>query len=93
MATSHLLPVSSNTVFPPIGPKQFIKPGLAMPQRLASLTPAINYVPARVGTTLTLKPWYGYEAEEQMDRATRSAIRDVVLDWDARQGRFVLPAH
>ena len=45
-------------------------------------------MPARVGTSLTLKPWYGYEVEEQMDKKTRAAIQDVVLNWDRISGRF-----
>jgi hypothetical protein len=60
-----------------------------MPKALAAAAPSINYLPARVGTTLTLKSWYGYGVEEQMDDGTRAAIRNVVLDWDAKQGRFV----
>ncbi len=51
--------------------------------------PTFNYVPARVGTALTLKPWYGYEAEEGMDAATRGAIKEVELKWERAQGVFV----
>jgi hypothetical protein len=61
-----------------------------MPNRLKSIAPSIDYLPARVGTTLTLKPWYGYEAEEQMSATERSAIRSVVLHWDRARGRFVM---
>jgi hypothetical protein len=61
-----------------------------MPKALALIDPKIDYVPARVGTALTLRPSYGYEAEEQMDAATRSAIQSVELQWDHNQGIFVL---
>lgn len=84
-----LRPVALDAVLPAIEPKEFIKPGHPMPNALASIAPSINYLPARIGTTLTLKPWYGYETEEQMDRATRSVIRNVVLYWDSKQGRFM----
>jgi hypothetical protein len=76
------------SVIPPVGAAQFIKRGHPMPKALAGNEPKVNYVPARVGTGLTLKPWYGYETEEQMDPATRGAIRDVVLYWDRAQGVF-----
>lgn len=85
----RLLPLARDAVIPAIEPAQFLKPGQAVPKLLASRTPAINYVPARVGTSLTLKPWYGYEIEAQMDEATRSTIRDVALAWDRTQGRFL----
>jgi hypothetical protein len=85
----RLQPIARDTVLPAIAPAQFIRPGLAMPKRLASVAPKVNYVPARVGTTLTLTPWYGYEIEETMDRATRAAIRKIVLTWDGARGRFV----
>jgi len=81
--------VPRDAVVPPIEAKQFIKPGHPMPKALASLEPSVNYLPARIGTTLTLAPWYGYEVEEQMSSVTRSAIRNVVIDWDAKQGKFV----
>ncbi len=88
----HLQPVALEDVIPTIDPKEFIKPGHPMPPRLASLRPSINYVPARVGTTLTLTPWYGYEVEESMNAATRASIRrTLVLNWDAKRGRFVRP--
>jgi hypothetical protein len=87
---SELQSVPLDTVILAIEPSQFIKPGHTMPKELASITPTIDYVPTRVGTTLTLKPWYGYEAEVQMESATRAAIGNVVLDWDAELGRFVL---
>jgi amidase len=45
--------------------------------------------PLAFGATLTLKPWYGYEAEEQMNAATRGAIQDVTLRWDRNRGVFV----
>ena len=48
-----------------------------MPDRLKSIVPSIDYLPARQGTTLTLKPWYGYEAEEQMRGVERNAIKRV----------------
>jgi hypothetical protein len=83
--------MATDAVLPAIAPAQFIKRGQPMPKRLASITPKINYEPARVGTTLTLTPWYGYEAEETMHRATRAAIRKVVLAWDATRGRFIIP--
>ena len=89
-ATSDSLrSVPRDTVIPSIEAKQFIKSGLPMPKALASIVPSVNYLPARIGTTLTVAPWYGYEVEEQMSSVTRSAIRNVVLAWDARQGRFV----
>ena len=87
----QLTPIPLRRILPVISPSQFIKPGRQMPKALASLQPKINYLPARVGTTLTLKPWYGYETEEQMDAATRSAIQNVELEWDRKQGIFVLP--
>lgn len=59
-----------------------------MPALLASIVPKVNYVPARVGTTLTVTPWYGYEAEAQMDSATHAAIRNVTLTWNRDTGRF-----
>jgi hypothetical protein len=31
----------------------------------------------------------GYEAEEQMNAATRGAIQDVTLRWDRNRGVFV----
>jgi hypothetical protein len=83
--------MATDAVLPAIAPAQFIKRGQPMPKRLASITPKINYEPARVGTTLTLTPWYGYETEETMDRATRAAIRRIVLAWDATRGRFIIP--
>jgi hypothetical protein len=83
-----LQPVAPDTVVPAIAPADFIKAGQQMPKKLAPLVPKINYVPARVGTTLTLTPWYGYETEETMDKATRAAIRNVELAWDRAQGRF-----
>jgi hypothetical protein len=86
-----LRPVPRDDVVPAIDAKQFIKPGQPMPAALASVAPSVNYLPARIGTALTLAPWYGYEVEEQMSSVTRSVIRNVVLDWDARQGRFVVP--
>ena len=88
-SADRLQPVPRNEVIPEIGARQFIKPGRPVPRELAAISPSIDYLPARMGTTLTLKPWYGYELEEQMSRATRAAIRNVVLDWDAKQGRFV----
>jgi hypothetical protein len=62
--------ISDASVIPPLGPAQFIKRGHPMPKALAGIEPKVNYVPARVGTSLTLKPWYGYETEEQMDPAS-----------------------
>ncbi len=84
----RLAPISAAGVVPSIKPAEFIKPGHQMPASLASIEPKINYVPARVGTTLTLTPWYGYETEEQMDKTTRAAIGNVVLDWDRETGKF-----
>lgn len=86
----RLNPVKSDAVLPRIAPQQFIKPGHRMPDRVKSLVPSIDYLPARQGTTLTLKPWYGYEAEEQMRSTERNAIRNIVLDWDRDRGRFVM---
>jgi hypothetical protein len=80
----HLSSVPRDSVIPAIEPVRFIKPGMAGPTN----EPKVNYVPARVGTTLTLKPWYGYEVEEQMKKPTRAAIQDVVLTWDPTSGRF-----
>ena len=91
-AGEQLQPVARDAVFPSIAPAAFIKPGHTTPKALAALTPTINYVPARVGTSLTLTPWYGYEVEEQMNRDTRNAIRNIVLTWDGKQGRFVSDA-
>lgn len=92
VSNDRLRSVPSADVVPTIEPKEFIKPGHAMPKALASLVPSINYVPARVGNSLTLSPWYGYEVEEQMDRVTKAAIRrNLVLGWDGKQGRFVRP--
>jgi hypothetical protein len=71
-------------VVPAVEPSRFIKPGRTGPGN----APEINYVPARVGTSLTLKPWYGYEVEAQMSKATRAALQDVVLTWDRASGRF-----
>jgi hypothetical protein len=80
--------VPRESVVPALGPAEFIKPGRPMPKALAGSEPKVNYVPARVGTSLTLKPWYGYETEEQMDSATRASIRNVVLQWDRARGVF-----
>jgi hypothetical protein len=86
---SGLKAVPSRPVIPTISPAEFIKAGHAMPKALVGLEPKINYVPARVGTALTLKPWYGYEVEEVMDAATRGAIQNVELRWDRGKGVFV----
>lgn len=80
----RLLRVAMDTVVPAIEPGRFIKSGRRGPDN----TPKINYVPARIGTTLIVKPWYGYEVEEQMKKETRAAIQDVVLNWDRDSGRF-----
>jgi hypothetical protein len=85
----RLTPVALSAVVPPIDAARFIQPGHPMPKALASIEPKVNYVPAKVGTTLTLTPWYGYEIEAQMDSATRGAIRNVELGWDRDKGRFV----
>ena len=53
----RLNPVKSDAVVPRIEPQQFIKPGHRIPDRLKSIVPSIDYLPARQGTTLTLKPW------------------------------------
>jgi hypothetical protein len=87
---NQLKPVPSRSILPAISSPQFIKSGRQMPKALALIDPKIDYVPARVGTALTLRPSYGYEAEEQMDAATRSAIQSVELQWDHNQGIFVL---
>jgi len=86
----RLNPVARDAVLPQIEPRQFVKAGHRMPDRLKSIVPSIGYVPARRGTTLTLKPWYGYEAEEQMRSAERAAVRSLVLHWDRERGRFVM---
>jgi hypothetical protein len=83
-------PVAPDAVLPRIAPQQFLQPGRQMPDRLRALAPSIDYLPAQHGTTLTLKPWYGYEAEEQLSDADRSAIRSIVLHWDRVGGRFVM---
>ena len=85
VGTNHLAPVQSDAVVPAVAPARFIKPGQSGPK----YEPKVNYVPARVGTSLTLKPWYGYEAEETMNKKTRAAIQNVVLNWDRANGRFV----
>jgi hypothetical protein len=86
----RLDPVKSDAVLPRIEPQQFVKPGHEMPGRLKSVDPSIDYLPARQGTTLTLKPWYGYETEEQMRGTERNAIRSIVLYWDRERGHFVM---
>lgn len=83
-AAEGLQPVRAETVLPAVDPAHFIKPGQTGPKN----APTINYLPAQVGTSLTLKPWYGYEVEEQMNRTSRAAIQDVVLQWDRASGRF-----
>ena len=55
---------------------------------VAKNAPSINYAPARIGTGLTLKPWYGYGTEETMDGKTREAIQNVELNRDYTTGRF-----
>jgi hypothetical protein len=87
---SGLKAVPSRPVIPAISPAEFIRAAHPMPKALIGLEPKINYVPARVGTALTLKPWYGYEVEEVMDAATRGAIQNVELRWDRRKGEFVI---
>jgi hypothetical protein len=93
-ADGYLIPVARQRVMPSIGAALFLKRGRPMPAALAGVEPKVNYVPSRVGTTMTLKPWYGYEVEERMqeqkDTVTRSAIRDIKLRWDRNQGVFVL---
>jgi hypothetical protein len=81
---SRLQAIARDAVVPTIDPARFIKTGQAGPRN----APTISYVPAQVGTTLTLKPWYGYEVEETMNKATRASIHDVVLTWDRTSGRF-----
>jgi hypothetical protein len=88
---NQLKAVPSRFVLPVIRPPRFIKPDREMPKALALIDPKIDYLPARVGTALTLKPWYGYEAQVQMDAATRGAIQNVELQWDRNRGIFVLP--
>jgi hypothetical protein len=88
---NQLKAVPSRSVLPVIKPSQFIKPDRQMPKALALIDPKIDYLPARAGTALTLKPWYGYEAQVQMDAATRGAIQNVKLQWDRNRGIFVLP--
>jgi hypothetical protein len=84
VAANDLKPLATETMVPTIAPSRFIKPGRTGPTN----EPKINYVPARVGTSLTVKPWYGYEVEEQMPKPVRESLQDVVLDWDRAQGRF-----
>lgn len=81
---NRLQPVAKDAVVPTVERGRFIKPGRTGPGN----EPDINYVPARVGTSLTLKPWYGYEVEVQMSKTTRAAIQDVVLEWDRASARF-----
>ncbi len=85
-AGEGLQSVRPESVLPVIDPTRFIKPGQTGPKN----APTVNYLPAQVGTSLTLRPWYGYEVEEQMDKRTRAAIQDVVLNWDRASGRFEL---
>jgi hypothetical protein len=89
-SADRLDPVAHDGVLPRIVPQQFVRPSHRMPDRLKSIVPKVDYLPARQGTTLTLKPWYGYEAEEQMRDTERSAIRSIVLQWDRERGRFVM---
>jgi hypothetical protein len=84
VAADRLQPVAGDSILPAVEPSRFIRAGRAGPKN----APTINYVPARVGTSLTLKPWYGYEVEAQMDDKTRAAIQDVTLIWDRAAGRF-----
>ena len=85
----RLTPIPQSAVVPPIAASDFIKPGQQTPRHFVSITPELNYVPARIGTSLMVSPWYGYESEEQTDKKERSAVRDIVLSWDRNQGRFV----
>jgi hypothetical protein len=80
----RLQAVDRDAVVPAVELARFIKPGSTGPGN----APTINYVPARIGTSLTLKPWYGYEVEAQMSKTTRAALQDVVLEWDRGSGRF-----
>ncbi|HTR84053.1 MAG TPA: hypothetical protein VMI56_06215 [Reyranella sp.] len=84
VAAGGLKPLAREDMVPAVAPSRFIKAGGKGP----SNAPTINYVPARVGTGLTLKPWYGYEVEEQMPKAVRESLQDVVLNWDRAQGHF-----
>lgn len=83
-----LQPVPRDALLPNVTPTEFIEPGKSTPKAVEGRTPTVDFQPARVGTSLFLKPWYGYEVEEQMDDATRAAIKDVELKWDRLQGRF-----
>lgn len=83
-AATGLQPLAKETMVPEVAPSRFIKSGCTGPTN----APTINYVPARIGTSLTLKPWYGYEVEEQMSKAVRDSLQDVVLSWDRVHGRF-----
>ena len=85
----RLTPIPQSAVVPPIAANDFIKLGQQTPRHFVSITPELNYVPARIGTSLMVSPWYGYESEEQTDKKERSAVRDIVLSWDRNQGRFV----
>jgi hypothetical protein len=87
-AGDGLRAVDSARVLPAVSASQFIKAGHPMPKAVAGIEPKIDYVPARAGTDLALKPWYGYEAEAQMDAATRSAIQNLTLRWDRNKGVF-----
>jgi hypothetical protein len=80
----RLASVAPESAIPKIDPVRFFKPGQVGPAN----TPTMNYVPARIGTGLTVKPWYGYEVEAQMPDKTRAALQDVVLTWDRANGRF-----
>ncbi|MBV8393154.1 MAG: hypothetical protein JOY81_08215 [Alphaproteobacteria bacterium] len=89
LAGGKLQSVPAASLVPAIAPSEFVEPGKPMPKAIDGLSPTVDFQPARVGTSLVLKPWYGYETEEQMDEATRAMIRDVELKWDRAQGRFV----
>jgi hypothetical protein len=80
----RLQPVDPGDILPTIDPARFIKRGQTGPGNV----PKMNYVPARIGTGLTVKPWYGYEVEFQMSDKMRAALQDVVLSWDPATGRF-----
>lgn len=91
LSADRLRPVPLSAVIPAIEPAEFISRGHPMPKMLTGLTPSIDYVPDRTGSKLTVRPWYGYEVEEQMDAATRGRIRNLVLSWDRAQERFTKP--
>lgn len=84
-----LLAVPQTALVPSVAATEFIEPAKTAPAAIEGASPAVDYQPARNGTSLILKPWYGYEIEEKLDDAGRASIREVELKWDRAQGRFI----